>query len=604
MLHRHNNFKGILPRVEPTLLPEGCAVLSRNARLWSGEVRPFYGMSEISAIYHGINTKTIYPYRDAGATYWFNWDVDVSVAAPPVANDAFNRLYYTGDVSPRKTGRDIGKPALPTDIAPANWYYLGVTKPGTAPTATPAGGVSADIEDRAYIYTWVTGWGEEGAPSPAVTINMQVDASVTVTVPNAEIVGLDPKYNITKFRLYRTVPGTTEYLFVVEQVLASPIYVDALTSAGLGTALFSGEFDEPPANLESIVSLPNGFMAGISGNRICFSEPWFPYAWPERYKRTLTDTPVRLAVIGTALVVTTKGRPRVFSGVHPEQVHEDMLPAMQSCINGRSLASSAQGAVWASPDGLVLASPGATEVITHAIFSKREWELLRPGTMFGTVYDNRYYAWFDSDGNGKMEAMIFDPGEPNSVLTQFEADASAVYSDLESDGLYLVVGGKIMLWDADKVNPLTYKYRTRPIVDPYPSNKSVVQVKGSFTLSAIIGGTISFAQYNAITQAVIAYNAALAGTGDPLTLGVVGGMIGGSSLGGDPFMDLPFTVTDSVTIRVYGDDIMRFQGLVSSNEPIMLPSGYTADEWSVEIEGQYPIREILLANAVSELRGV
>ena len=37
---------------------------------------------------------------------------------------------------------------------------------------------------------------------------------------------------------------------------------------------------------ELIINLPNGMMVGFSGNNICFCEPFFPHAWPIRYRLT------------------------------------------------------------------------------------------------------------------------------------------------------------------------------------------------------------------------------------------------------------------------------------------------------------------------------
>lgn len=43
---------------------------------------------------------------------------------------------------------------------------LGVTPPVAAPTVTPSGGVGSTVT-RVYVYTFVTPWGVESAPSPA-----------------------------------------------------------------------------------------------------------------------------------------------------------------------------------------------------------------------------------------------------------------------------------------------------------------------------------------------------------------------------------------------------------------------------------------------------
>jgi hypothetical protein len=48
---------------------------------------------------------------------------------------------------------------------PSGCYVLGVTPPVAAPTVTPSGGVGSTVT-RVYVYTFVTPWGVDSAPSP------------------------------------------------------------------------------------------------------------------------------------------------------------------------------------------------------------------------------------------------------------------------------------------------------------------------------------------------------------------------------------------------------------------------------------------------------
>jgi len=83
----------------------------------------------------------------------------------PIAGDTLQRTYYTGDGEPRMTTLADAISGGGNDY-PKNFFVLGVTNPTTAPTVGHTGGAAAN-ETRAYVYTFVTQYGEESAPSPA-----------------------------------------------------------------------------------------------------------------------------------------------------------------------------------------------------------------------------------------------------------------------------------------------------------------------------------------------------------------------------------------------------------------------------------------------------
>ncbi len=162
-------FSGIAPKVAPRLLADVQAQIAANCKLFSGELRSWkrpYKVATPSKAGAGT-VKSIFRMTDsAGAEYWLNWLTDVNCVRGPVAGDTSKRICWTGDYEPR-----ISNLALATGGAdkPYSFYVLGVYMPVTKPTVAPSGGTGA-ATTRAYVYTFVTPWGEEGAPSPASTV--------------------------------------------------------------------------------------------------------------------------------------------------------------------------------------------------------------------------------------------------------------------------------------------------------------------------------------------------------------------------------------------------------------------------------------------------
>ena len=86
--------------------------------------------------------------------------------------------------------------------------------PTVAPGVVVSGGVSTTNKTVSYAYTWVSGLGEEGPPSPPTTVIGKIDATYTVTV-TAPTAPQTANRNLTHTRIYRTVvsaQGVATYL--------------------------------------------------------------------------------------------------------------------------------------------------------------------------------------------------------------------------------------------------------------------------------------------------------------------------------------------------------------------------------------------------------
>lgn len=167
---RWKEFSGIAPRIAPRLLPPGMAQEAYNVKPWSGELRAFKAPRKVAGLEKSGTIKGIYL---MAGQYWLSWNYAVNVAKAPIPDDDTGRVYFTGeDQEPRVT--NVALATTGGSDYPEGWYALGIHEPLAAPTVGSTGGSGA-AESRSYVYTFVTQWGEESAPSPAGSHTGKVD---------------------------------------------------------------------------------------------------------------------------------------------------------------------------------------------------------------------------------------------------------------------------------------------------------------------------------------------------------------------------------------------------------------------------------------------
>ena len=264
-----------------------------------------------------------------------------------------------------------------------------------------------------YLFTYVNDIGEESAPSlPSATVLRPDGVSVTVTTPTDLPSGVSSDYGITSKRIYRSVTGATGSIFrlVAEIPLATTDYVDVLTDSELGEELESEGWDLPPDDLEGILALPNGIMAGFRRNQLCFSAQNRPHAWPVA-ARLNTDTDiVAIGAIDTTVVIGTQSFPYLAIGSSTGDYSMTKLEVPQACVAKLSLAYlTGIGVVFASPDGLIaVAGTGQVQNLTSGIYTREQWQALQPESIIAAAHDDTYFFWCDD------EAPI--PPEPLTVV--------------------------------------------------------------------------------------------------------------------------------------------------------------------------------------------
>ena len=481
MLIRIANFKGLAPSINPASLPEQAAQIAKNCHLNRGDISPLGGTTFVAAPTKAGTILSIFPF----ATKWFNWISDVDICKAPLADDQWERVYFAGgDTFPPQ----YTVPAYATAGAdyPTASYKLGIPAPADAPTIAVVGTPTSEdptlVETRAYVYTFVSAYGEEGPPSP-VSILLDVAPGQSVALSGL-LTTAGTGYNLSKKRIYRTNTGSsgTEYQLVNSDdalMMATTIYSDTVASASLGSVLASATWDPQPATLHSLIALPCGSLAGLYKNQLCFSEPYQPHAWPMEYRISFDADAVAIGAYGNNIVVTTKGLPYVVSGSHPSSMGYERLEEGSSCVSKRGMVDMGYAAIWPTQNGLMFAGMGAVRLLTQGLITQKDWAAYLPATIHAYLWDKKYVAfWSNSSGHS---GFIFDP--ETGDLTFHDIAATAGYHDPLTGTLYLVVGGQIVTWDSSAA--LTYTWKSKKFVLPTPANFSCAQVvAGSYPLIA------------------------------------------------------------------------------------------------------------------------
>lgn len=595
-------FSGIAPRMGPTQLGHNQAQVSNNTKLMSGELRPWFKELEIATVAVS-GGQSLYQYNGpANVTRWLTWATDVNVAASPLPDSSDYRIYYTGDGTPKKTNWALSESG-PGPLFPVSKLEMGVPNPTTAPGLSSVGGSTP--ETRAYVYTYVSTFGslqEESGPSPAATVSTNATGA-TVTI-NAFASPPAGNYNITSIRIYRTVTGATEtaYLFVKEIAIAVSSTTDTLAAVDLGDPLQTLFYEPPPAGMKGLVSMANGILAGFVNNTIYFSEPYQPHAWPSIYTLNTEYPIVGLGVFGTSLVVCTTQNPYIVSGTHPSVMSQEKLSMPYSCISKKSIVYDQHGVLYASPFGLVSIGPGVQDVITREIMTQDEWQALHPDTMVGALYGNLYIGFYDNDL--VQSGIVLNRGD-QPAMTKLSLPVAATYVNRASGALYVInaVNSLIYQVDGDSTQKMTYEWKSKRFVFPNPVNMAAIQVDANY-----LEGITDVDEYNALRDAALAVNAGLFSTAvtNDKPLGGEWNQVEMNELmfNNSPMKLYPQAVPANITVTIYADDRQIFSGMFTNFNPRRLPSGFRAHRWEFIVSGTTPVRAIIMATSMGELKQV
>lgn len=506
-------FQGLIPRSSDRLLPPMAATEADNAKLLNGEVRGFRALREEADFSAGSVTPVSKAFRvvdDAGVNpdTWLTFDNrDVDVARSPIVNDTYDRYYWAGDGAPKMN-------SYARIYAGSAEYLLGVPTPANAPAVTPPAGTD---ETRAYVYTFVTEFGEEGPPSPPVVVTGDAGTwaltGIDTTVPNQASRAFGTG---AKVRIYRTVTGGTSanFYYVDEIDFGVGVYNDSVstTTVAANNLLESAAWVEPPSDLEGFVVMPNGYLVGWKGRRLVFSEPYRPHAWPAAYELSTEFPIVGLVVWGSTLVIGTQSQPYFGQGTTPNSFTMQKLDAVEPCLSRHGMVATTAGAYYPSINGLILANSSGAKVITQDILTNEEWETYSPSTIFAAQLGLQYIAF-----NSATTGFIFNPTEPQTKLVELSgfADVDGIETDNYSGNVLLLSNDRAWNWDPAASERLSWQWQSKKIQTPEPYNFGAFRMNfntGTEDVSTDIEGY--YGTYNTSLFAAVPSGSAPA-SGDP-----------------------------------------------------------------------------------------
>ncbi len=611
MLINLQQFAGLVPKVSDRQLPANHASLANNTQLYSGELRGLRDpqlAADLSA--EVFTVKRAYRLEDGSTSIvdltgdWVAFDeAEINFIRGALVNDSFDRYYAAGGtIDPQ------------VDTA-TNWAAggggidLGVPAPTVAPTlAAPATG-TVD-ETRAYVYTFVNEWGEESAPSPASVVDT---GDITLTW---ELTAMQTAYpiggthkTIDKTRIYRTVTGTNSvnYRFVAELDPSTATYSDdeSIDTVSLNESLPSNSWDLPPDGLQGIVNMANGIMAGFIGRDLYFSEPYRPHTFPVNYVLSVENDIVGLGVYQSGIVVCTTSNPYVATGSHPASIILTKLDDVEPCQSFRSIVNGLNGVTYASQNGMVLVNQQGARNLTSPLLTRNEWrDEYSPQTTIAASDGSRTLAFTSISGG-----YLFSPMEPLGYLVNLSAfvDVTSVQTDQFTGEAYIISRDVVFLWNPTTTIPLSYMWKSKVFELPFPVNMGAYRLQYNDVVSdpdAEPG--FDFEPYNTdrLTTRLNSYNDhTYNGVRVETTVDESPPVVQNRSpIGGSPLHPTePITIRDKIRVRIWGDDVVRYDQEVTSQSMIRLPSGYKADKWQIELTSAQNIYSFKMAGTAKEL---
>lgn len=588
------NFGGMIPALDSRLLPDNQAELSENTWVYTGALQGFRKPVPIhncsSDLIRKVYRVPVQYYDKAHIpdSYWLEFEnPDTDVVRSPTVGDQYDRYYWASSQSFSQIKPQYNTRArIAVGSAP---YTLGIPAPTVAPTIGTVSG-SATKEDRSYVYTWVSAFGEEGPPSPPSAVrNDHPDGvwPITLTAPTSADT---TDRNLATVNIYRTVTGSSgaaSFFFVASVPIATTVYNDAVptTVVTANKILESTYWTAPPTDLEGMVTMPNGIIAAWRQNEIWFCEPYRPHAWPVAYTNAVEFPVVGCGVIGQTLIVCTTGSPYAISGVNPGTMAVSRIAAFEPCLSRGSILSTPVGVAYASSNGLALAVPGSVSIISREMITKDIWQdLLNLETLRAAPLNGGYYCW-GSVRPGCFEETAFET--PAFLQDDYTGSYTGAFIDASNQRV--------------SFNRLTD-------VDPA---FNVMTDHWTGEVFVIREGVVYWVDISETRE-----------HGDYIWKSKVFEMPNRRNLEAmriwfDTFSDTPelnpVPVVSPTTlqpdmygiVRVYADGVLRLSREIrTTGEFIRLPSGFKAQYWQIEIEGRVQINEVEVATTAKELMSV
>jgi len=587
-------FDGIRPRVGAHLLDNGMATIARNVRIGSGMLKPLGVMRDLF-VNVPQDTKSIYHWQDD----WLFYSDARSFAPGPAKSYSEEQEDEDGDALAKE--RNERRLFISNDDAGglyvyrknATYWKLGVPAPTTAPTVETTSNPksSSTKETRVYVYTYVNSLGQESAPSPASeTIDVQ-GQKVKVSGINGDVAQItaDGYCPILFIRIYRLAVGNEDAGYLLVNVksndgqgtaVSKNSYTDKISDRDLGEALPSLGWRAPSEELKMITAVGNGSYAAFVDNEVRFSQPLYPYAWPDALSHVLEYEIVGMVRSSVYLYIFTKGSVYYMSVDDVTSSVPVKMEGIYPCLSAQGIVSIPGGAVFPCQDGLYFVGAGYSKPfkISSPYFDEPQWAALWPAQARG-AYSNGvlYYflaqpKWMGSAG--LLMKLGVDEGGNATIqnMTSTDAPVDIPYTDDNDGFLYCKSGTSLLRWEGD-VN--TGEPESKSNMEAAWQSKSFLTGnKVNFSCAIVEQGIeddpvyeVKESQYEAVQDDL-------------------------------PKMNEPQNYTRVIFFR-NGKEFYRRE--ITDREAFVLPAGFTGRTLQLRIETNVWVRRVAVAESMAEL---
>lgn len=397
-------------------------------------------------------------------------------------------------------------------------------------------------------------------------------------ITDAVVTDVPDRFTITYAQAGADVAATaatgTAYYDIAEDAPTDPArywgdasydFTDDFNYRNLLNILSSSDYDAPPEDLQGVTVVQNNIMVGFAGNDVYFSEPGRFHAWPVKYKLSLEYNIVGMVATASDLLVMTTGFPYVISGSDPAVLSVTRYATNYPCLSKRSIVQTDVGVMYATHEGLALASfTGGVQIATAPTSSPDTWNAaLDPATIVGAFYDSMY---FGSHSTGAFVYRRSQDGQTPGDFVDHEVTFTATWFDALTGALYYTAGsdGDIVRWDDPAQPNADFVWKSKVFVSQTPFNMGAARVVADYT-----GVTVSpvWDEYDADWGAA----------------------------------DIDWYVTEAITFKLYANKSLVFTTSRSDSSVFRLPAGYKTDTYEVELNGTVRVRAIHLGETPSSL---
>lgn len=489
----------------------------------------------------------------------------------------------------------------------ATWNLTGLqTAPPNAGTITAATSISSDVvrvtlntvfgiaQFDTLTFAGIVGMTSLNGSFRVQSVNTatnQITVSLTTvqTYTSGGTWTRNAAFNTTGMvkRIYRTVGTGGTFLFVAEIPVATTSYADTAAADALGEELPTADSSPPPKNLVSLISLPNGCLAGIAGNELCFSDPYMPYSWPIRNRYAFSGVGVAAVAASNSVIVLTETFPILYTGSDPEAMSGSTLETYAPCVAKRGVVDIGGGALYPSFDGLWLVSTQQVQCITRKLYREEEWSRLNPSTFDAVFHDGQYYAYYEGQDNTRI--VVLDVNEPDSVI-EVDETADSLYRN-ELDGkLYVAKGDILYEWDVDSGRYYESDWQSVDMQFPSPVKFSAAQIHADFGALVPVD-----------TSQLVANEALIAAGPDAVAGHLNGAELLSFEINGSNITPVELDTERRVQFTLYDNEVPVYTKNVTSAKFFRLPAGFSSEVYAVGLSSSIKVYSVTVAESVAEL---